>query len=71
MRLVELDYMLALETLIKETTADPEIIELNCCLEDNNTNMIPNEHRTVAEKLTHRWGITMVDDRIVTPKSLR
>ena len=70
-RSAELDFMLDLETLFKETTADPELIELNCCLEDNNTNMIPNEYRTVAKKLTHRWGIIMVDDRIVMPKSLR
>ena len=70
-RSAERDFMLDLETLIKETTADPDLVELNCCLEDNNTNMIPNEYRTVARKLTHRWGIIMVDDRIVIPKSLR
>ena len=40
-RSAELDFMLNLETLIKETSADPELIELNCCLEGNNTNMIP------------------------------
>ena len=61
-RSARLDFMLVLETLIKETTADPELIELNCCLEEINTNMIPNEYRTVAKKLTHRWGIIMVDD---------
>ena len=38
-RSAELDFMLDLETHIKETTT--ELIELNCCLEDNNTNMIP------------------------------
>ena len=52
MRSAELDFMLDLETLIKETSADPELIELNCCLENNNTNMMPNEYRTVAKKLT-------------------
>ena len=61
-RSAKLDFMLDLETLIKETTADPELIELNCCLENNNTNMIPNEYGTVAKKLTHRWGIIMIDD---------
>ena len=70
-RAAELDFILDLETFIKETTADPESIELNCCPEDNNTNKIPNEYRTVARKLTHRWGIIMVDDRIVISKSLR
>ena len=70
-RSAKLDFMLDLETLIKETAADPELIELNCCLEENNTNLIPNDYRTVAIKLTHRWGIIMVDDRIIIPKSLR
>ena len=70
-RSAELDFMLDQETLIKETTADPELIELNCCLEDNNTKMIPNEYRTIAKKLTHRWDIIMVDALILIPKSLR
>ena len=70
-RSAELDFMLDLETLIKETVADTELIELNCCLEENNTNLIPNDYRTVAKKLTHGWGIIMGDDRIIIPKSLR
>ena len=63
--------MLDLETLIKETAADPDLIELNCCIEDNNMKQIRQNYKTVAKKLTHRWGIIMVDDRIVIPKSLR
>ena len=67
----KLDFMLDLETLIKETAVDPELIDLNCCLAENNTNLIPNDFRTAAKKLTLRWGIIMVDDRINIPKSLR
>ena len=63
--------MLDLETLVKETAANPELIEFNCCLEGNNTNLIPNGYRTVAKELTPRRGIIMVDDRIIIPKSLR
>ena len=63
--------MLDLETLIKETAADPDLIKLNCCLEDNNSNQIPHDYRTVAKQLTHRWGIIMVDDPIIGPKTLR
>ena len=36
-RAAELDFMLDLETLIKETAADPDLIEVQCCIEDNNT----------------------------------
>ena len=70
-RSAELDFMLDLETIIKETATDPDLIELNCCIEDNNLEQIPQNYRTVAKKLTHRLGIIMVDDRIVVPKSLR
>ena len=70
-RSAELDFMLDLEAKIKETAADPDLIELNCCIEDNNPEQIPQNYRTVAKKLTHLWGIIMVDDRIVVPKSLR
>ena len=70
-RSAELDFMLDLETIIKETAADPDLIELNCCIEDNKLDQIPQNYRTVAKKLTHRWGIILVDDRIVIPKSLR
>ena len=55
----DMDLMLDLETLIKETAADPDMIELNCCLEENNSQQIPNEYKIVAKKLTHRWAIVM------------
>ena len=58
-RSAELGFMLDLETIIKETIADPDLIELNCCIEDNNTKQSPHHYRIVAEKLTHRWGIIM------------
>ena len=70
-RSAELDFMLDLETIIKETAADPDLIELNCCIEDNKQEQIPQNYKTVAKKLTHRWGIIKVADRIVVPKSLR
>ena len=63
--------MLDLETLIKATAADPDLIEVQGCIEDNNILAIPENYKQVARKLTHRWGITMVDDRIIIPRSLR
>ena len=63
--------MLDLETLIKETAADPDLIELQCCIEDNNLSRAPEAYKPIIKRLTHRWGITMVDDRIIVPKSLR
>ena len=68
-RAAELDFLLDLETIIKETAADPDLLELNCCLEDNNSNQLPpsTKYRAVAKKLTHRWGIIMVGFRIIIP----
>ena len=64
-------FMFDLETLIKETATDPDVIEVQWCLEDNNTLANPEDYEHVAKKLTHRcWGITMVDDRIIVPKNL-
>ena len=36
--------MLDLETLIIEMAADPDLIELNCCIEDNNIGQVPNDY---------------------------
>ena len=63
--------MIDLETLIKETSADPHLIELQCCLEDKNMLAIPKDNKHVAKRLTRRWGITMVDDYIIISKSSR
>ena len=64
-RSADLNFMLDLETLIEKTSANSDLIELNCCIKDNNTNQIPNNYKSVVKKLTHRWGIIMVDDRIM------
>ena len=70
-RVAELDFILDLETLIKETAVDPDLIELQCCIEDDNLNQAREEYKPIIKRLTHRWMLTMVDDRIIVPKSLR
>ena len=55
---------------MRETAADPALIELQCCLEKNKPLQIPEDYKQVAKRPTHRWGITMVDDRIIIAKSL-
>ena len=61
-REAELDFMLDLETFFKEIAADPDLIELQCCIEDNNLRQAPEAYKPIIKSLTHRWGITMVDD---------
>ena len=67
----ELHFMLEHETLIKETTANLDLIDVQFCLEVNKLQQIPEDYKQVAKRLTHGWGITMVNDRIIIPKSLR
>ena len=40
-RSADMDFMLDLKTLNRETAADSDHIELNCCIEYNNTSQIP------------------------------
>ena len=63
--------MLDLETLIKETAADPDLIELQCSMENDNLHQASEAYKPIIKRLTHRLGITMVDDRIIVPKNLR
>ena len=52
-RTAELKFMLDLETLIKETSVDPDLIEVQICIQDGNTHRIPDEYKNVAKKFTH------------------
>ena len=71
-RLGEFDFMLDLEKLNKETTAaDPNLTELQCCLENDNIIQVPEDYKPVIKRLTRRWGTTVVDDCIIIPKHLR
>ena len=67
---VELYLLLDLETLVKETAADPDLKEVQCCLEDNKPLQIPEDYKQVRKRLRQRWGITVVDERIIIPENL-
>ena len=69
-RSTELDFMLDLETLTKETEAVLDLFYEQCCPEDSELQQIPEDYKQVAKRLTHRWGITMVDVRIIVPRSV-
>ena len=53
-RAAELDFILDLETLIKEAAVDPDLIELQCCIEDDNLNQAREEYKPIIKRLTHR-----------------
>ena len=44
-----MDFMLDLETLIKKTAADPDLIELQCCIEDDNLNQAPEVYKPIQK----------------------
>ena len=47
-RSAELDFMLDLETLIKETAADPDLIEVQCYSEHNKMQQISEDYKQVG-----------------------
>ena len=51
------------------TAADPDSIEIKCCLEEKSLQQNPEDYKQVAERLTHRCGITLVDGRDFLPKT--
>ena len=65
MQSAELDFVLDLKTLIKENAADTDLIEFQRCLENTKLQQPPEDYKQVVKRLTHRWGIKMVDDRII------
>ena len=65
-----LNFMLDLENLNKETAAVPDLIEVQCCLEDNYTLAIPEDYTHVAKTNPTLWK-NKNDNRIIVPKSLR
>ena len=38
--------------LIKEPAADPDLIELQCCIEDDNLNQAPEAYKPIIKRLT-------------------
>ena len=70
-RSVDKKFSTDLELLMKETTNDENLIKTLVCIERNQHDQIPNEYNQMKKRLSTRFGLVFLDDKIVIPKNLR
>ena len=54
-----------------ETTNDPTLLKTLVCLERQQHELIPDEYQTHKRKLSSRFGLVFIEDKIIVPKNLR
>ena len=60
-----------LQLLMTETTNDASLLKTLVCLERQQHELIPEEYLPVRKKLSSRFGLVFMEDKIVVPKNLR
>ena len=58
-------------TEMNETTNDPNLLKTLVCLERQQHEMIPDEYQLHRRKLSGRFGLVFMEDRVIVPKNLR
>ena len=69
-RETEKNFSTDLQQLMTETTNNPNLLKTLVCLEKQQHEMIPEEYRTHRRKLSSRFGLVFMEDRIIVPKNL-
>ena len=54
-----------------ETTNDPSLLKTLVCLERQQHELIPEEYLAHKKKLSSRFGLVFIEDKIIVPKNLR
>ena len=54
-----------------ETTNDSTLLKTLVCLERQQHELIPDEYQTHRRKLSSRFGLVFIEDKIIVPKNLR
>ena len=60
-----------LQLLMNETTNDPTLLKTLVCLECQQHEQIPDEYLQHKKKLSTRFGLVFIEDKIIVPKNLR
>ena len=60
-----------LQLLMTETTNDPTLLKNLVCLEREQHELIPEEYQTHRKKISSRFGLVFIEDKIIVPKNLR
>ena len=56
---------------MNETTNDPTLLKTLVCQERQQQDQIPDEYQPHKMKLSSRFGLVFIDDKIIVPKNLR
>ena len=64
-------FFTGLQLLMTETTNDPNLLKTLVCLERQQYEMIPEEYQTHRRKLSSRFSLVFMEDRIMVPTNLR
>ena len=70
-RETEKNFSTDLQLSMTETPNDPNLPKTLVCLERQEHEMILDEYKTHRRKLSSRFGLVFVEDRIILPKKLR
>ena len=60
-----------LQLQMSETTNDPVLLKTLVCLERQQHDQIPDEYLPHKKKLSSRFGLAFIEDKIIVPKNLR
>ena len=56
---------------MNETTNDPTLLKTLVCQERQQQDQIPDEYQPHKMKLSSRFGLVFIDDKIIVPQNLR
>ena len=66
-----MDFMLDLKSLIAKSATDAELNRIKLALTREDRSMAPEHYRQQFENISTRWGLTLVNDKIIIPTGLR
>ena len=70
-RETEKNFSTDLQLLMTETTNDLNLVKTLVCLERQQHDFIPEEYQPHKKKLSSRFGLVFIEDKIIVPKKLR
>ena len=70
-RETEKNFSTDLQLLMDETTNYPTLLKTLVCLERQQQDQISDENQPYKKKLSSRFGLVSIEDKIIVPKNLR
>ena len=70
-RETERNFSTDLQLLMNETTNDPTLLKTLVCIKRQQHEQIPDEYIPHKKRLSTRFGLVFIEDKIIVPKNLR